>query len=118
MTSYNEAKMSILPVISKDNYFNSKKFSTKSGKMKISMYITFNRIVKLNELFSSLYSLGQNAWPPKFRHSFDCRPKTSALRDAIFCMYFLMIVRKLVSKGISDQSYFEVTRVFFPSHVF
>ena len=53
-----------------------------------------------------------------FRHSFDCWPKTTALRDAIFSMYILMISRKLASKGICHQSYYEVTRVFFPYNVF
>ena len=61
---------------------------------------------------------GQNAWPPIFRNSFDCRSKTFALRDVIFCMYFPLIVRKIVSKGISDQSYFKVNSAFFPFHVF
>ena len=36
----------------------------------------------------------------------------------IFCMYILKISRKLVSKGICNQSIFEFTRVISPNHDF
>ena len=53
-----------------------------------------------------------------FQHSFDCWPKTTALRGAILSMYILKISGKLVYKGICNQSIFEFTRVIFPSHDF
>ena len=52
----------------------------------------------------------------KFQYSFGCQPISTAYRN--FCMYNLMIFRELVSKGISHQSFFEVTRLFSPTHVF
>jgi len=53
-----------------------------------------------------------------FQYSFECRPITTAFRKAIFCMYILIIIRKLVSIEVCHQSYFEVTGVFIPAHVF